>query len=66
MVLGVLPRQIATFDLPATFGEIMMAGKSDPTKLTDNKEAKLKCLLHYPSAILRDHEHTIEGSGEVL
>ena len=44
----------------------MMIGKNDPNKVTDNKEAKLKCLLHYPSAILRDQEATIESSAEAL
>ena len=66
MILGVLPRQIATFDLPVTFGEIMMIGSNDPVRITDNKEAKLKCLLHYPSAILRYREDAIKSSGEVL
>jgi hypothetical protein len=29
MFFGVLPRQIATYDLPISFGHIMMLGEND-------------------------------------
>ena len=54
MFLGILMRQIPAILLPISFGEIMMVGETDRQLSLDNKFNKLKCLLHYFSAILRD------------
>lgn len=54
MFFGMLPRQISTFDLPISFGEIMIIGENDSALATENKLQKLKCLLHYFSNILRE------------
>jgi hypothetical protein len=60
--LGVMPPQISTYDLPISFGEIMTIGDNDTVITIDNKKNKLKCLLHYFSAVLREKEETIEKS----
>ena len=54
MFLGILMRQTPAHELPIAFGEIMMVGEADLQHPLDNKFNKLKCLLHYFSAILRD------------
>lgn len=62
MFLGVLPRQIATYDLPISFGHIMMLGENDSALIIQNKKAKLRSVLHYFSAVLREKEATIKNS----
>lgn len=64
MFFGVLPRQIATYDLPISFGEIMTLGDNDSAIAVSNKLAKLKCLLHYFSCVLREKETQIKNSVE--
>ena len=64
MFMGVLPRQIPTYDLPITFGQIMTIGQNDSVLLIENKKNKLRCLLHYFAAVLRDKDKSIESCGE--
>jgi len=62
MFMGIMWPQISTYNLPISFGEVMTIGSNDTVINVDNKKNKLKCLLHYFSAILREKEQTIENS----
>lgn len=66
MFLGLLPRQISTFDLPISFGELMTIGENDSALAVENKLAKLKCVLHYFSSILRTREKEIKNCVEFI
>jgi hypothetical protein len=66
MFFGILPRQISTYDLPISFGEIMTIGENDSAITIENKIAKLKCVLHYFSNILREKEDKIKNSVEFI
>ena len=54
MFFGLLPRQISTYDLPISFGEIMTLGENDSALVIENKKSKLRCVLHYFSSMLRE------------
>jgi hypothetical protein len=66
MFFGLLPRQISTYDLPISFGEIMTVGENDTALAIENKLAKLKCLLHYFSSVMREKETQIKNSVEFI
>ena len=66
MFFGVLPRQISTFDLPISFGEVMTLGENDSAIVVENNKNKLKCILHYFSSVLREKEKTIVESTEFV
>lgn len=66
MFLGLLPRQISTYDLPISFGEIMTVGENDSVTVINNKQSKLRCILHYFSSILREKEEKIKNCVEFI